>query len=281
MAEEGKSELNREFDVIELDLDDLEQIPKDRKRFSYIDDPEELEARIRMERIFRLTDWFYEGRLNEQEFTERVIPLTGVEVDPQGRLILYHATTAEHLVEIMKAKAIKPSAETGKRLWRTSHEESSTDENDLAKKRKVYLARNENVSKIAHDFDASSIVFILQVHVDTANLRPDEDNRTYKDKQWAESLVNGFKTASYEGTITDFSVAARTSPLLASKYAHQFLDREVKASDQDEKSKIHAEYQATLDTILARDTRNLQQVGVNVSQIPVVADLAPINRIAK
>ncbi|MAF14068.1 MAG: hypothetical protein CMI53_04235 [Parcubacteria group bacterium] len=133
---------------------------------------------------------------------DRVFKKRDIEVESDGRIVLYHATIGEKLVKILEARSIKPSQETGERNWG-----SEGEKDDEIKKEKVYLADEKTLrSQVAphQNFDGGR-VYILKVKVGENNLRIDEDSGYEDQEDWLGSL-DDLGMLSHKGEIADFEI---------------------------------------------------------------------------
>jgi len=121
-----------------------------------------------------------------------------VERDPEGRLILYHATTARGYAMIEKDSSLKPASKTGSRAWRLEHE----TENE--KTGNIYLAAKKSSDNVADTMQRGlgGTIYVLEVHVDQNGLVPDQDSHA---KTWYESL-EWLGTCAYKGDIDNFKL---------------------------------------------------------------------------
>lgn len=124
---------------------------------------------------------FEQEELEKQKTLERL----GVERDIEGKVILYQAVLAEDLREIEKQGSIRPPEHS----------------------KKVYLATREEAENIAQRLqeEHNQKTFILEAHVDEANLRPDEDAH---EKTWYETL-EALRVCPYKGEVFDYNIAEK------------------------------------------------------------------------
>lgn len=132
-----------------------------------------------------------------------VLRRRGIEKTSDGRIILYHATTADKLLKILKTGKILPSRDTGESNWSLVREEADQEKNS-----KIYLGSRDFVENKG---PASGILeknggraFILEVQVDMEDLKPDEDTGA---NDWVDSL-DYLGSCAYKGDINQFKLVA-------------------------------------------------------------------------
>lgn len=213
------------------------------------------------------------GQLTQDQYVRETLAQLGVEIDPSGQVILYHATTAELLASIWTQKAIKPSALTGERVYRTPLEETD-DPDDLDKKEKVYLATREEIERSGDGIaakiqdDRGGGIYILRVKVDQANLEPDEDN---SGGDWLESLARYSHSCSHRGPIIDFKIARRIPARLSEERRLAYVQRTIKAIEAgypEKASAIEKEAKAVQEQIQRQEDDLLRSVAIQVETIP-------------
>ena len=168
------------------------------------------------------------------EVKEKILLALGVEKDPEGRIIIYHATLERNYAKIERDRVIRPAIKTGERGWRVKGEE------EAEKLEKIYLATKEEAEKIAErlqsEYGGSALV--LEVHVEENNLYPDEDTR---DKTWYGSL-NSLKTCSFKGEIKAYQIFRKLDFQLSRDKKIGYINKAVKAGTPEEKEKIQQEF---------------------------------------
>jgi len=142
----------------------------------------------------------------ESENKDRILKKIGIEKREDGKLILYHATSANNLAKILDREEILPSSETGNKSWRV------VGEDNVEKMSKIYLAKKNKIESIAEairTFSGGSM-YILEVAVDEEDLLPDEDTGV---DTWLESLAissdsksNFGGSCSHKGGIRNFTI---------------------------------------------------------------------------
>jgi hypothetical protein len=135
--------------------------------------------------------------------TDLILKKRKIERDPEGRLILYHVTTADKLIKILKSGKLLPPNMTGEGTWSVGKENE-----DPEKGSKIYIGSRDFVE---HHGPSHGIVYysggrsyLLEVHVDEENLRPDEDTRA---TNWLDSL-DFLGSCSYKGEISNFKLVS-------------------------------------------------------------------------
>ena len=108
--------------------------------------------------------------------TNLTLKKKGIERDPDGKLILYHATTAEKLIKILQSGKLLPPNITKESTW------SLGDENEHEEKgAKIYIGSRDFVENKGPaqgvTFKDGGRSYILKVHVSEDTLRPDEDTQ--------------------------------------------------------------------------------------------------------
>jgi hypothetical protein len=131
-------------------------------------------------------------RKNLPPITNTELKHLDLEKDQNGKIVLYHITSAENYSNVQKDRALKPAAETSSRSWRSKNERANS------KNKQIYLCSKDKVDTLKQMIPGGSIV--LKTHVDEKRLMPDEDSST---DNWKDSLNIG-KTCSYRGNIKDF-----------------------------------------------------------------------------
>lgn len=187
-----------------------------------------------------------------QEYKKAVFNKRGVEQDPDGRVVLYHATTADALVDILKDKMIDVPKNTGARTWGMSFEKD-----DLAKQSKIYLATKKSASDIAHMIqgEKGGSVFILKTKVDEGKLVPDEDTQAV---DWLASLdYQG--TCSHEGGIDNFKIEERLVYQLPKARVMKYLNRPRK--NEEEETAVYAEIQKETEENAREEEKRLKKAG--------------------
>lgn len=132
---------------------------------------------------------------------EVVLKERGIEMAPDGRLVLYHATTADKLAKILKGNKIEPPKKTGESSWAVENEKS-----DEVKQSKVYLGSYDTITGISKMLteEKGGRGFLVETKVPQSGLRADEDSGA-GDHDWVESLYR-LGTCSYEGEIDNIKV---------------------------------------------------------------------------
>ena len=243
--EEGKSsaeeeEVKRKTEA-EKELD--EAYKSGRREFVRISDffsPEDLERRKgEKELIEAKARKMIKDRENKMIFRTDNSRERRVEIDPEGKLILYHATIAEHYFLIEKDSAIKPSILTGKIGWRHPSEKEPKEE--------VYLATREDAENFATILQRmyGGSAYILEVHLAEKDLLADKD---VPYGGWKESMrVLG--CCSVDKSINDYKVAKKLNFQLSEKRKAQYMARlENTEKGSQEEAKILKE----LDEEIAR-----------------------------
>jgi|TARA_Y100000310_G_scaffold325840_1_gene389965 hypothetical protein len=134
-------------------------------------------------------------RKNLRHISDKELIEIGVDKDSIGKIILYHITNKENFSKIISQGKLKPSAETGARIWRLEGESGGS------KNKQVYLCKKNEVKKIKSQIPGAYAV--LEVHVDETKLMPDEDS---KEDNWIASLKGYFGTCAHRGSIDNFKV---------------------------------------------------------------------------
>jgi len=198
--------------------------------------------------------------MNSQEFppqktVEEVLRDRGVERLPDGRLVLYHATTAEHFAQISKTNSLRPSAETGARNWGFAHEVTEDRGN------KIYLGSKDFVEKQVMKgivAQKGGRAFLLKTKVPEAGLEPDEDTHA---SSWHESL-DTLGSCSFRGAIPDVELVSVGDPVIPREQAFKMFKEAIDKKFTDEESD---ESIATAKAaIVEAEQKMLKEAGVNI-----------------
>jgi len=152
---------------------------------------------------------------NYEELKKKILKKRNVE-EIDGKIILYHATTAKNLAKILKDKALRPPSETGVRAWRIEGEE------DEEKKGKLYLADKKEIQRISGNIQGEfgGSVYILKVAVDDSNLTFDEDSQQ---PDWLYSLDFSGMCAN-KGRIDEYSIESKRDFQLSYERKKEYFD---------------------------------------------------------
>lgn len=174
-------------------------------------------------------------RMGHGEALDKILKEIGIERDPNGKIILYHATLAKNLAGILEKDSLAPAQETGERVWRHSIETGE-------KEQKVYLASENKAEAIAGALQKQygGSAFILEVHVDEDHLCPDEDTGT---KNWFESLAteplgngNYGGSCSHKGSIKDFFIHKRLPYILPERRVFDYFEKAAGIPQEDQEA---------------------------------------------
>lgn len=192
-----------------------------------------------------------EGKLTKEEILEKL----GVERDEQGRLVFYHVTTAKNYMQIENDELLKPPIETGSRGWRLEGEKGGE------KLQKLYLATRDGVKEVSRALqnDYGGSTYILEVHVDENNLRPDEDTGQIN---WHDGLYTR-QVCSHMGNIDNYRVAEKLDFQLSKERRMEYARRSAlaKANGLNEEAiKIRREFEEEMVKGAAQEEEELRKV---------------------
>lgn len=122
-----------------------------------------------------------------------------IDIDSEWKLVLYHSTTWENFLKILKSWGILPAKYTGNEVfWLTNNKPEEIE--------KVYLSRKDRVHYYAGNIPTKKpwSIYILEVRIDPDNLRVDED--AYGAYEGLESLFSREWNCSHLWIIKNFSV---------------------------------------------------------------------------
>ncbi len=132
-----------------------------------------------------------------------ILKRRGIERDPDGKLILYHATTIDKLIKILKTGKLLPPNVTGESSWSVGGENK-----DNEKGSKIYIGSRNFVENNGPAqgvvYEDGGRAYILEVHVGEESLMPDEDTQAVN---WLESL-DLLGSCSHRGEISNFKIAS-------------------------------------------------------------------------
>lgn len=167
--------------------------------------------------MFRNHEVKPENNIAEDNEKENCLRNRHVERDKEGKLILYHVTTARNFAMIQKDKSLKPARDTANRTWRLKQEEGRK------KIDKIYLATSKVARDIATMLQKSKggSIYVLEVHIDENDLEPDEDSR---ENTWYKSLSGLGTCASYK-YIGNYRLAKKIDFQLPLQTKRDFFNR--------------------------------------------------------
>lgn len=165
-----------------------------------------------------------------QQKIETILKRLQIEKDEEGNIVLYHVTPFSNFLKIKKDNIIKPGVDTGNKIWSLANESLKSN---------IYLATKSQAKNIAltfkNEFGGSSF-YILEVHVPTDGLQPDEDSLFTK--TWYDSL-DTTKMCSSNCNISNFKVFEKIEylPSLAKRQeiiASEKTDQEIEKMMEEE-----------------------------------------------
>ena len=217
-------------------------------------------------KILNITVAFANNDISREQYEVAILQALGTERTSDGKVTLYHAAPIDSLVAIVKDGAIKPATQTGNRTWRTIDEDNSSDEYDLKKKGKIYLATKLEAALIARKIQEHTGrgAFVLLSTVDEERLQADEDTGA---TNWVDSLAS-LGTCSYSGEISKFEVIARTPPALKREDAIALAER-VRSRPED-RQVVHNEISNRQKKIGTEEVSLVTSVNIDYNSLQVI-----------
>lgn len=188
-----------------------------------------------------------------------VLKRRGIERTPEGKIILYHATTADKLVKILKNGKLLPQKDTGEGSWGLSSEKT-----DQEKMSKIYLGSRDFVENKG---PASGIIekdggrsFILEVKVDIEKLCSDEDSRA---NDWVDS-IDYLGSCAYKGEIDNFKIVSVGEVKVPREFSIELFKSDFTSED------IASKVSQKKEEILEKENRMFKDEGIDLGEIIVV-----------
>jgi hypothetical protein len=184
-----------------------------------------------------------------------ILKKRGIERDPDGKLILYHATTVDKLTKILKSGKLIPPNVTGESSWSVGKENS-----DSEKGSKIYIGSRDFVEKNGPAqgvvYEKGGRAYIIEVHVGEENLGPDEDTRA---NNWLDSL-DFLGSCSHKGEISNFKLVSIRDVKLPFNFGSELYN---KPRTDEEIDKLIEDMQKS---ILEREERILKEAGIDLEE---------------